>query len=102
MIMAMVVVLPAAEQAGDAAARDGERDIVDRAGGLVDLDQMRDLNRCGSLGISGGQGSQLRVVVRHAGRSLGHHGGKRKARVKARAGICDPLAGPFVVATRRG
>ena len=38
----------AAEQAGDAAARDAERDVIDRAGGLVVLDEVRDLDRGGS------------------------------------------------------
>ena len=35
----------AAEQPGDAAARDAKRHVVDGAGGLVELDQMRDLDR---------------------------------------------------------
>ena len=45
----------AAEQPGDAAARDAKRDVVDGAGGLVELDQMRDLDRRRSCRIGRGQ-----------------------------------------------
>ena len=68
----------AAEQPGDAAARDAERHIVDGAGGLVELDQTRDLDRRGSCRIGRGQRAASGVVSRHAGRSLGHRGGERK------------------------
>ena len=59
----------AAEQPGDAAARDAKRDVVDGAGGLVELDQMRDLDRRRSGRIGRGRG-QCCAVMRHAGRSL--------------------------------
>ena len=45
----------AAEQPGNAAARNAERDVVDGAGGLVELDEMRDVDRCGSCRIGRGQ-----------------------------------------------
>ena len=48
----------AAEQAGDAAAADPERDIVHRPRGLVEFDQMRDVDRGGS------RRSGLRAMMR--------------------------------------
>jgi hypothetical protein len=39
----------AAEQAGDAAARDPERHVVDGAGGLVEFYEMRDVDRGGAF-----------------------------------------------------
>ena len=74
----------AAQQAGDAAARDAERDVVDRAGGLVEFDEcatsiaaVRRIRR-GRLPERG------RFVDRHASRSLGYRGGKRKKDVDGR------------------
>jgi hypothetical protein len=70
----------AAEQAGNAAAPDPERHVVDGAGGLVDLDQMRDVDR-GLIG-RGRRGRRCLAVV-HLGRSLSHCGGQRKNLVMA-------------------
>ena len=66
----------AAEQAGDAAARDPERHIVDGAGGLVELDQMRDLDRGGSCRI-------------------------RPRAIALALSRCRPLCGPFIGPLRR-
>jgi len=62
----------AAEQAGDAAARDAERDIVDCAGLLVDLRQVRDLDRRGGGGVPRGRRGKSGFILHHAGSSLRH------------------------------
>ena len=83
----------AAEQACNAAAPDPERHIVDGAGGLVDLDQMRNVDR-GRIG-RGRLGGRCFAVV-HLGRSLSHCGGECKAlrheTVLPRAAAARPLA----------
>src|SRR5205085_1431804 len=68
----------AAEQSGDAAARNAKRHVVDGAGGLVELDEMRDLDRRGPFRTGRAQLGRDCVVIPHAGRSLSHRGAKRK------------------------
>jgi hypothetical protein len=80
--MAMVVVLPAPLPPSSPvmpAARNAKRYAVDRAGGFVELDQLRNLDRRGSCRICRGPLGREGAVFHHAGRSLGHRAGKRKS-----------------------
>jgi hypothetical protein len=53
------------------------RHAIDCAGGLVQLDEIRNLDRRRSVWIGVEPGWRCAVIA-HAGRSLGHCGGKRK------------------------
>ena len=101
----------AAEQAGDAAARDCKRDVVDGAHGLVLLDQTHDGDRGRSCRIrrAGTWPSELASSLHHAGRSFEALLAKRKAsaRIDRPDALRDQVQPPqygaeFVIAGQRG